>query len=73
MIEFRHDVGERDTKMSAMATDALAFCALWYTKIPDAIGYAEFYSGSHHAVIRVYDHVGNVIETHEQAGDFTEP
>jgi hypothetical protein len=24
----------------------------------------------HHAVIRVYDDVGNVIETHEHAGDF---
>jgi hypothetical protein len=27
-------------------------------------------SGSHDAVIRVYDEAGNVIETHEQAGDF---
>jgi hypothetical protein len=25
------------------------------------------------AVIRVYDEAGNVIETHEQAGDFKEP
>jgi hypothetical protein len=25
---------------------------------------------SHHAVIRVYDEAGNVIETHEHAGDF---
>jgi hypothetical protein len=25
------------------------------------------------AVIRVYDEAGNVIETQEQAGDFTEP
>jgi hypothetical protein len=24
-------------------------------------------------VIRVYDEAGNVIETHEQAGDFREP
>jgi len=28
------------------------------------------YSRSHDAVIRVYDEAGNVIETHEQAGDF---
>jgi hypothetical protein len=28
---------------------------LWYTQVSDAIGYAEFYSRSHHAVIRVYD------------------
>ena len=25
---------------------------------------------SHYAVIRVYDDAGNVIQTHEQAGDF---
>ena len=29
-------------------------------------------SRSHDAVIRVYDAAGNVIETHEQAGDFKE-
>jgi hypothetical protein len=34
--------------------------------VSNAIGYAQHYSRSHHAVIRVYDHVGNVIETHEQ-------
>jgi hypothetical protein len=27
---------------------------------------------SHNAVIRVYDEAGNVIETHEHAGDFKE-
>jgi hypothetical protein len=27
---------------------------------------------SHDAVIRVYDEAGNVIQTHEQAGDFKE-
>ena len=36
----------------------------------NAIGYAKFYSRSHDAVIRVYDDAGNVIETHEEAGDF---
>jgi len=30
------------------------------------------YSRSHHAMIRVYDEAGNVIETHEHAGDFKE-
>jgi len=34
--------------------------------------YAKFRSRSHHAVIRVYDAAGNVIETHEHAGDFKE-
>jgi len=27
----------------------------------------------HNAVIRVYDEAGNVLETHEHAGDFKEP
>jgi hypothetical protein len=27
---------------------------------------------SHHAVIRVYDEIGNVIETHEHVGDLKE-
>ena len=31
--------------------------------------YAKFYSRSHRGVIRVYDEAGNVIETHEHAGD----
>jgi len=39
----------------------------------DAVDYAKFFSRSHDAVIRVYDEAGNVIETHEQAGDFGEP
>ena len=40
----------------------------WYTK---AIG-EVFRSRSHRAVIRVHDAAGNVIETHEHAGDFKE-
>jgi hypothetical protein len=49
---------------------------LWYGEpdaISNAIGYAKFFSRSHYAVIRIYDEAGNVIETHEQAGDFKEP
>jgi hypothetical protein len=38
-----------------------------------AIRYAKLYNRSHHAVIRVYDAAGNVIETHEHAGEFKEP
>jgi hypothetical protein len=41
--------------------------------IAQRIGYAEHRSRSHHAVIRVYDAAGNVIETLEHAGDFKEP
>jgi hypothetical protein len=32
----------------------------------NAIDYAKFYSRSHHAVIRVYDDAGKVIEMHDQ-------
>jgi hypothetical protein len=35
-------------------------------------GSAKFYSRSHDCVIRVYDETGNVIETHEHAGEFKE-
>ena len=34
------------------------------------VDYARFFSRSHHAVIRVYDEAGNVIQTHERKGDF---
>ena len=46
---------------------------MWYGEpnaINNAAGYARFYSRSHDAVIRVYDDAGNVIETHEHAGEF---
>jgi hypothetical protein len=33
----------------------------------NAISYAEFYSRSQDALLRVYDEAGNVIETHEHA------
>jgi hypothetical protein len=32
----------------------------------------KFFSRSRDAVIRVYDEAGNVIETHEHAGEFKE-
>ena len=37
-----------------------------------AIGYVKLFSRSYDAVIRVCDATGNVIETHERAGDFNE-
>jgi len=46
---------------------------LWYgdaNAVVNAIGYAQHYSRSHDAVIRVYDESGNVIETPEHNGDF---
>ena len=54
---------------------ALPFGRLWYgepNEVSNAIGYAIHRSRSHDAVIRIYDAAGNVIETHEHAGDFKE-
>jgi hypothetical protein len=59
-----------------LISDALPFGRLLYGDQTLSVMQSDMrsiYSRSHHAVIRVYDHVGNVIETHEQAGDFTEP
>jgi len=53
----------------------LPFGRLWYGEpnaISYAIGYAQFYSRSHDALIRVCDDAGNVIETHQRRGDFKE-
>ena len=58
-----------------LISDALPFGRLWYSEpdaISNAIGYAKFHSRSHDAVIRVYDEAGNVIDTHERAGQFKE-
>jgi hypothetical protein len=55
--------------------DALPFGRLCYAEpdaVNNAIGYAKFFSRSHDAVIRVYEAAGNVIETHEHAGELRE-
>jgi hypothetical protein len=65
----------KDHRGVDLISDALPLSGLWYGEpnaVSNAIGYAEFYSRSHDAVIRVYDEAGNVIETHEHAGDFKE-
>jgi len=61
----------KDHRCVDLISDALPFGRLCYggpNAISNAIGYAKFYSRSHHAVIRVYDAHGNVIEAHEHAG-----
>jgi hypothetical protein len=66
----------KDKRGVDLISDALPFGRLWYGEpnaIPNAIDYAKFRSRSQHAVIRVYDNAGNVIETHEHVGDFREP
>ena len=65
----------KDHRGVDLISDVLPFGRLWYGE-PDAISnvvnYAKLFSRSHDAAIRVYDEVGNVIETHEHAGDFKE-
>jgi hypothetical protein len=63
----------KDKRGVDLISDALPFGRLWYGEPNDAIDYAKFRSRSHHAVIRVYDELGKVIETHEHRGDFREP
>ena len=65
----------KDQRGADLISDVLPFGQLWYARpdaVANAIGYAEHRSRSHDPVIRVYNDAGNVIETHEQAGDFKE-
>ena len=65
----------KDKRGFDLISDTLPFRRLWYGEpnaTTNAVGYAKFLSRSHTAVIRVYDDAGNVIETHEQKGDFKE-
>ena len=72
----KYEVRSRKDKRGVdLFSDVLPFGRLWYGEpnaISNAIGYAEFFSRSHDAVIRVYDDAGNVIETHEHKGEFKE-
>ena len=59
----------KDKRGVDLTSDSLPFGHLWYdgpNAASNAIGYAQQYSRSHDAVIRVYDDAGNVIETHDQ-------
>jgi len=63
----------KDHRGADLICGALPFGRLRYGEpnaISNAIGYAKFYSRSYAAVIRVFDDAGNVIETHQHAGDF---
>ena len=65
----------KDKRGADLISDALPFRRLWYGEpnaVTNAVGDAKFFSRSHHAVIRVYDAAGNVIDTNEHAGDFKE-
>ncbi len=66
-----YDVRPRSDKRGFdLISDALPFGRLWYEQALDAIEYAKFYSHPHDAVIRFCDQACNVIETHEQTGQF---
>jgi hypothetical protein len=65
----------KDHRGVDLISDALPFGRLWYIEpdaISNAVHSAKFFSDSHDAVIRVYDEAGNVIKTHEHAGEFKE-
>ena len=52
--------------------ELLSSSAIASSSTTSAGTFAKFRSRSHRAVVRVYDEAGNVIETHEHAGDFRE-
>jgi hypothetical protein len=65
----------KDKRGVDLISDALPLGHLWHDEpnaISNAVDYAKHRSRSHHAVIRVYDDAGNVIETHKHKGDFKE-
>jgi hypothetical protein len=65
----------KDHRGVVLISDGLPFGRLWYGEpnaISNAMGYAEHFSRSHAAVLRVYDEAGNVTQTHEDAGDLKE-
>jgi hypothetical protein len=63
----------KDKRGVDLISDARPFGRLWYIEADQAAGYAQFYGRSQHAIIRVYDESGAVLETYEHAGDFREP
>jgi hypothetical protein len=61
----RSSARAKDHRGCDLISDALPFGRLSYGEpnvISNAIGYAQHYSRSHDAVIRVYDAAGNVID-----------
>jgi hypothetical protein len=65
----------KDHRGVDLISDALPFGRLWYDgsqAVANAVGYAQHFSRSHDAVIRVYDVAGSLIETREHKGDFRE-
>jgi hypothetical protein len=60
----------KDHRGVDLISDTLSFSRLWYAEpnaVSNAVDYTRFRSRSCRAVIRVYDAMGNVIETHDRA------
>jgi hypothetical protein len=58
-----------------LISDALPFGKLWYgepSAASNAVGYAKFYSRACDVVVRVFNEGGDLVETHQQTGDFKE-
>jgi hypothetical protein len=56
-----------------LVSEHLPFGRLWYSgddAIENAVSYAEFYSRSHAAVIRVFDASGGLLTEYQHAGEF---
>jgi hypothetical protein len=65
----------KDHRGVDLISDALPFGRLWYGEanaISNAIGYAKFAAAHMMVGFAFYDEAGNVIETHEHAGEFKE-
>jgi hypothetical protein len=62
----------KDHRGFDLISDALPFGRLWYEDASAAVDYAKHCSRSHDGVIRVYDDVSNVLETHEHGGGLKE-
>ncbi len=74
---WHYEVRPRNGKRGVdLISDVLPYgrpCYAGPNAVGNAIGFATFRSRSHHAVIRVYDEAGSMIETNEHAGEFKEP
>jgi hypothetical protein len=65
----------KDHRGVDLISDALPFGRLWYGEpnaVSNAVDYSKFRSRSRDPVIHVCDAAGNVIKTHEHAGEFKE-
>lgn len=65
----------KDRRGVDLISEALPFGKLWYgnpNAASNAVDYAKFYSRAHDSVIRVFDEAGNLVEEHEEKGDFKE-